>query len=84
MGSENNFNGRYFHHHFYHKTGVIRNGLSLGYSEQDTSTVLFEGEIIYFFVSKTLYFNSHIIEFQMSPTGYYVHDKPHTGFSGKL
>ena len=39
MVSENNFNGIYFHHHFYLKTGVSKNGLSLGYSEQDTSTV---------------------------------------------
>ena len=39
MGSENNFNGIYFHHYFYLKTGVSRNGLSLGYSERDTSSV---------------------------------------------
>ena len=32
MGSGNNFNGIYFHHHFCLKTGVSRNGLSLGYS----------------------------------------------------
>ena len=39
MGFENNFNGIYFHHHFYLKTGVSRNGLSPGYSERDTSSV---------------------------------------------
>ena len=39
MGFENNFIGIYFHRHFYPKTGVSRNGLSLGYSERDTSTV---------------------------------------------
>ena len=39
MGFENNFNGIYFHHHFYLKTGVSRNGLSLGFSERDTSSV---------------------------------------------
>ena len=39
MGFENNFNGTTFHHHFCLKTGVSRNGLSLGYSERDTSTV---------------------------------------------
>ena len=44
MGSENNFNGIYFHHHFYLKTGVSRNGFSLGYSEQDTSTVISESK----------------------------------------
>ena len=33
------FNGIYFHNHFYLKTGTSRNGLSLGYSEQDTSSV---------------------------------------------
>ena len=38
MGFENNFNGIYFHHHFYLKTGVSRNGLSPDYSEQDTGT----------------------------------------------
>ena len=26
---ENNLNGKYFHHHFYFKTGVSRNGLPL-------------------------------------------------------
>jgi hypothetical protein len=40
VGFENNFNGTTFHHHFCLKTGVSRNGLSLGYSERDTSTVL--------------------------------------------
>ena len=39
MGFENNFNGIYFHHDFYLKTGVSRNDLSPGYSEQDTSSV---------------------------------------------
>ena len=39
MGFENNFNGIYFHHHFYLKTGVSRNGLSPGYSERDTGGV---------------------------------------------
>jgi hypothetical protein len=39
VGFETNFNGTTFHHHFCLKTGVSRNGLSLGYSEQDTSTV---------------------------------------------
>ena len=39
MRFENNFNGIYFHHNFYRKTGVSRNGLSPGYSEQDTSSV---------------------------------------------
>ena len=39
MGFENNFNGKYFHHHFYFKTGVSRNCLSLGYSERDISSV---------------------------------------------
>jgi hypothetical protein len=38
-GIEIIFNGIYFHRHFYLKTGVSKNGLSLGYSEQDTSTV---------------------------------------------
>ena len=40
MGFENNFNGIYFHRHFYLKTSVSRNGLSPDYSEQDTSSVL--------------------------------------------
>ena len=39
MGFENNFNGIYFHHHFYLKTDVSRNGYSPGYSERDTSSV---------------------------------------------
>ena len=39
VGFENNFNDIYFHNHFYFKTGVSRNGLSLGYSEGDTSSV---------------------------------------------
>ena len=42
IGFENNFNGTTFHHHFCLKTGVSRNGLSLAYSERDTSTVLRE------------------------------------------
>ena len=33
------FSGTTFHHHFCLETDVIRNGLSLGYSERDTSTV---------------------------------------------
>ena len=41
MGFKNDFNGvGYFHHNFYLKTGVSKNGLSLGYSEQDTSSVV--------------------------------------------
>ena len=39
-GFENNFNGIYFHNHFYLKTGVSRNGLSPGYSDRDTSSVI--------------------------------------------
>jgi hypothetical protein len=39
VGFENNFNGTTFHHHFCLKTGVSRKGLSLEYSEQNTSTV---------------------------------------------
>ena len=39
-GIEIIFNGIYFHRHFYLKTGVSRNGLSLGYSERDTSTAM--------------------------------------------
>ena len=39
MRFENNFN---FHHHFYLKIGVSRNGLSPGYSERDTSSVYLE------------------------------------------
>ena len=42
MGFENNFNGIYFHHHFYLKTDVSRNGYSPGYSERDTSSVYLE------------------------------------------
>jgi hypothetical protein len=38
-GFENNFNGIYFHHNFYLKTGVSRNGLSPGYSERDIISV---------------------------------------------
>ena len=33
VGFENKFNGTTFNHHFCLKTGVSRNGLSLGYSE---------------------------------------------------
>jgi hypothetical protein len=40
VGFENNFNGTTFHHHFCLKTGVSRNGLSLEYSERDTSAVI--------------------------------------------
>ena len=40
MGFENDFNGIYFHHHFYLKTGVSRNGLSFRYSKQDTRNVM--------------------------------------------
>ena len=39
MRSENDFNGIYFQNHFYLKTGDNRNGLSLGCSEWDTSSV---------------------------------------------
>ena len=46
VGFENNFNGIYFHPYFYLKTGVSRNGLSLGYSEQETSTVCSYSEIL--------------------------------------
>jgi hypothetical protein len=35
---ENNFDGMYFHHNLYLKTGVSRNGLSSGYSERDISS----------------------------------------------
>jgi hypothetical protein len=37
VGFENNFNDTTFHHHF-----CVKTGLSLGYSERDTSTVLCE------------------------------------------
>ena len=48
MGFENNFNGIYFHHHFYLKTGVSRNGLSPGYSERDISSVYTHNTFISF------------------------------------
>ena len=58
MGSENNFNGIYFHHHFYLKTGVSKNGLSPGYSERDTSSVVQLISINSF--SYTLWFTEYV------------------------
>ena len=46
-GFENNFNGTTFYHHFCLKTGVSRNGLTLGYSEKDTSSVFISSFFIF-------------------------------------